>query len=318
MSAGISPEPSQNVVGVGIGENIVDNKPTGALAIKFFVRIKLPKDQLTARNMLPKTVDGLPVDVEQSGTFRRFQAATRARRGRARRPRRRARAAAKPNPRLKIRPAQPGCSIGFRAPGDAFVMAGTFGAVVKDRKGMYILSNNHVIADENRLPVGSPIFQPGFLDGGKPATDQIATLTKVRLLRKNAFNKIDAAIAKVLKPSLISKEILFIGPPKGTATAKFDMIVHKFGRTTSYRAGRVTSIETDVNVEYDTGIFKFENQIIITGLSGQMFSDSGDSGSLILERGTNKAVGLLFAGSPSHTIANHVSDALKPFKVTLA
>ena len=34
---------------------------------------------------------------------------------------------APPNPRSRLRPARPGCSVGFRDPGNTFVMAGTFG-----------------------------------------------------------------------------------------------------------------------------------------------------------------------------------------------
>lgn len=100
--------------------------------------------------------------------------------------------------------------------------------------------------------------------------------------------------------------------------AALDMVVHKFGRTTSYTAGRVTSIDTDVSVQYDAGTYTFESQIIIVGLSGQAFSDAGDSGSLILERSTQNAVGLLFAGSPSHTIANHLENVLQALNVQLA
>ena len=128
----------------------------------------------------------------------------------------------------------------------------------------------------------------------------------------------DAAIAKVTQKSLVSNSILFIGPPQGTSTAQIDMVVHKFGRTTSYRAGRVTSIDTDVTVQYETGNFSFANQIIIVGLNSQPFSAAGDSGSLILERSSQKAVGLLFAGSSSHTIANHIRDVLRALRVKLA
>jgi len=38
-----------------------------------------------------------------------------------------------PNPRVRMRPARPGCSIGFRIAGDQFVTGGTFGALVKTR-----------------------------------------------------------------------------------------------------------------------------------------------------------------------------------------
>ena len=190
-------------------------------------------------------------------------------------------------------------------------MAGTFGALVKDAEGTYILSNNHVLADEGRLAAGAPIFQPGLLDKGNPATDQIAKLTKFIALQTGVMNKVDCAIAEVLMTSLVSPDILQIGPPAGSTGAVLDMLVHKFGRTTGYRAGRVTSIDTDVSVQYETGTFTFEGQIIIVGLNGQGFSDAGDSGSLILERDTQKAVALLFAGSPSHTIANHIEDVFQ-------
>ena len=40
-----------------------------------------------------------------------------------------------PNPKTKIRPAQPGCSVGFRDPGNQFIMAGTFGALAKNSAG---------------------------------------------------------------------------------------------------------------------------------------------------------------------------------------
>ena len=59
-------------------------------------------------------------------------------------------------------------------------------------------------------------------------------------------------------------------------------------------------------------------KVVIVGRTGQPFSAAGDSGSLILERGTNRAIGLLFGGSPSHTIANHIGDVLRALKVTLA
>jgi len=112
--------------------------------------------------------------------------------------------------------------------------------------------------------------------------------------------------------------VLHIGAPAGTAAAAIDMMVHKFGRTTSYTAGRITSVDTDVIVEYETGEFTFENQVIIRGTNGVMFSDSGDSGSIILQRGTNAAVGLLFGGSPTYTIANHVGDVLRSLRVRMA
>lgn len=311
LLAPISPAPESNVVGVGVGEKLVDGKPTGVLALKFFVRLKYPADQISPAHRLPESVNGLPTDVEQVGLFRRFE---------RKRQRRKPAAAAPPmpDPRQRYRPAQPGCSIGFQDPAGQVLMAGTFGALVKDDSGLYVLSNNHVLADESRLPVGSPIYQPGLLDNGNVDTDQIAALTRFVPLQAGVMNRVDGAIAKALKTSLVSRDILFIGPPQGVGTAAVDMVVHKFGRTTGYRAGRVASVDTDVTVQYETGAFQFESQIIIVGLNSQPFSDAGDSGSLIPERQSQQAVGLLFGGSPTHTIANHLQDVLQALAVTVA
>jgi S1-C subfamily serine protease len=314
VSVANAPQPQHNVVGVGIAEKLVEGTPTGVLCVKFFVRQKYPKASLARGETLPSEVDGVPTDVEEVGVFRKLATKRRTRRA----ARIGAQPAAMPNPRVRIRPAPPGSSIGYRDPANAYIMAGTFGAVVRKGSRTYILSNNHVLADENRLPLASPIFQPGLLDHGSTTADKIAQLAAFVPLVASG-NAVDAAIALVTTPTLVTRNVMHIGAPKAKKLAAIDMIVHKFGRTTSYTAGRVTSIDTDVSVQYDTGTFTFLNQVIIRGLNGSSFSNAGDSGSLILERGTNRAVGLLFAGSAAYTIANHISQVLAQLGgVTLA
>ena len=312
-----------NVVGVGVDEKYVNGQPTGTRVIKFLVKRKLPANALAKKELLPASIYGFPTDVEEVGLIIPL-----ARRKVSTRPSSGATAA---NPRTRIRPAQPGCSIGFKEPGNQYVMAGTFGLLVKDSHGAsYILSNNHVLANESGveadgtvregLPVGSPIFQPGLLDGGKDPADEIARLAAwVDLRADDPDNKADAAIAKA-KKSDVTRDILLIGPPNGIATALKDMIVHKFGRTTSYRVGRVSSVLFDVTINYEVGDVSFTDQIAIRGLDSKRFSDAGDSGSAILERQTNHVIGLLFAGATngSLTFANHISDVLAPLKVKLA
>ncbi|MGH7215281.1 MAG: hypothetical protein ACREIT_11010 [Tepidisphaeraceae bacterium] len=317
--------PRQNVVGVGIDEKYVAGIPTGVPVVKFLVRSKVGPSALSRREMLPTKVDGFETDVEETGPIVP-QAKTRRQRTTGG-----ASAAAIPNPRTRMRPAQPGSSIGFREPNDAFLMAGTFGLLVKDTRGKkYILSNNHVIAYENglrtdgtrrtALRADAPIFQPGLLDRGDIDTDKIAELTRwVNLRADREDNAVDGAIAILTPQSAANRNILFIGAPSGTADARRDMVVHKFGRTTSYRAGRVSSVSFDVLVPYEVGDVMFADQIAIRGLNGQRFSDSGDSGSGILERDTNAVVGLLFAGATngSLTFANHISDVFQRLRVKL-
>jgi hypothetical protein len=293
-----SPRPEHNLTGLGIGEKVSRGIHTGILAVKLLVRAKYASEQLPEADRLPEEIDGIPVDVEEVGTFRRLKVS-------------------QPNPRVRMRPARPGCSIGYEDPDQQVIMAGTYGALVERGGTRFLLSNNHVLADENRLPVGSPIYQPGLLDHGRVPEDAIAKLSQFIALQAAGSNTVDCAIAELDDPNIANNDTLLIGPPKGAAPAARDMEVHKFGRTSGYRAGRITSIDTDVVVEYDLGQLTFTGQILIVGHNAQPFSAAGDSGSLILERSTNKAVGLLFAGSASHTMANHIDQVLTALDVSL-
>jgi hypothetical protein len=219
-----------------------------------------------------------------------------------------------------------GTSIGFKIPPpkDNFVMAGTFGAVVSKGGKRFILSNNHVLAENGVVALGGAIFQPGLLDGGNEATDQVASLTKFIEIKSTGFNKVDCAIAEFLAATPVSPILM---PRVGAlasanpVAATTGMLVEKTGRTTGYTKGRVFDIASDVNIDYEdrdgnTFTATFADQMLIVGTPGS-FSDRGDSGSLIVERSSKRATGLLFAGSASHTIANHIADVLAALGVTL-
>lgn len=296
----VSPSPSQNVVGVGIGEKISQGRQTGILAIKFLVRMKFGQSEIRADHRLPEEMAGFLTDVDEVGILSCFLSDQ------------------TPNPRGQVYPVQPGCSIGFEDPNPDVKMAGTFGAVVSDDNGQYVLSNNHTMADENALALGTAIFQPGPIDNGDGPHTQIASLTRFQPLQATAKNIVDCAIAKVQNGVTVSSSILQIGTPQGYTQAELDMTVHKFGRTTGYTVGQVTSVNTDVTLQYEHGAFAFTGQILIAGSGGSAFSAAGDSGSLILDRQTNNAIGLLVGGSPTYTVANHIGDVLDVLDVTLA
>jgi hypothetical protein len=184
----------------------------------------------------------------------------------------------------------------------------------------YILSNNHVLANENALPVGSDIFQPGLLDRNTPATSKIAKLSRFVKLKTAGSNQVDCAIAELNAVPLASAVVL----PKvgklssGTALqAKEKMKVEKTGRTTGYTTGVIRDVQATVKVTYDSGTLTFADQIVIVNSGGSSFSDAGDSGSLIVERTTKQAVGLLFGGTASHTLANHIKDVLSALDVSI-
>jgi hypothetical protein len=239
----------------------------------------------------------------------------------------RIRARAKPWYRVKQRPLLIGSSTGFLANG--FIMAGTLGCFVRSGSSaaLYILSNNHVLADENRYPKGGSIVQPGALDGGSPTADRVARLTRFVRLDPGQTNFVDCAIAKL--NAAVEADVHKLKGIGTLAGQRNDLqvgdVVHKVGRTTGVRHGRVTAFELDgVAVEYDIGAISFDDQIEIEGAGNGSFSDAGDSGSLIVDD-QMRAAALLFAGGDHGgsngmglTYANPIGAVLQALKVKLA
>jgi hypothetical protein len=56
-----------NVVGVAVGSRMRQGTPTGEPCLVVYVERKLPPDQLAAGDHLPAEVEGVPVDVVESG-----------------------------------------------------------------------------------------------------------------------------------------------------------------------------------------------------------------------------------------------------------
>ena len=240
----------------------------------------------------------------------------------------RIRARAKAWYRSKQRPLLIGSSTGFVASG--FIIAGTLGCFVRSGSStaLYILSNNHVLADENRYPKGGSIVQPGTLDGGSPTADRVAKLTKFVRLEPGQTNLVDCAIAKLNSAIQADvRKLKGIGTLAGQRSGDLQVgdVVHKVGRTTGVRHGRVTAFELDgVDVEYDIGVISFDNQIEIEGSGYRSFSDAGDSGSLIVDD-QMQAAALLFAGGDHGgsngkglTYANPIDAVFEALNVRLA
>lgn len=195
----------------------------------------------------------------------------------------------------RVRPIRPGISIGHYA-----ITAGTLGAIVRmqsdDRPR--ILSNNHVLADENRGAVGDPIIQPGAIDGGELDRDRVAALEAFVRLQKNRTNVADAAVALIDEGVEFKRAFPQLGSIRALADVHAVEHVVKVGRTTGLTHGRVTAFEVDgVTVSFSVGLLRFDGQIEISGVEGRPFSAGGDSGSLIIDSESKKAVALLFAGS---------------------
>ncbi len=181
-----------------------------------------------------------------------------------------------------------------------YIAAGTLGCFVKMRDGSArILSNNHVLADENSGKKGDAVIQPGRFDGGKKTKDTIGALDKFVKLNPHGANFVDAALSTIKKGVQFDAKTLHgLGQFKGVGPDFLDAgdEVAKVGRTTDVTHGRVTAFELDnVVVAYDIGNLRFDNQIEIEGAGTGPFSRGGDSGSLIVDADF-RAVALLFAG----------------------
>jgi hypothetical protein len=92
--------------------------------------------------------------------------------------------------------------------------------------------------------------------------------------------------------------------------------VRKHGRTTLHTLGAILDISADVRVRYGARFAFFEDQLAISGVAG-VFSDVGDSGALILDAGTRRAVALLFAGGGGTTFASPIQPVLDRFGVEI-
>ena len=202
--------------------------------------------------------------------------------------------------------------------------SGTLGALVNLGGVQYILSNNHVLARTNEGETGDAITQPGLIDESpvcaqKPA-DAVANLSTFVPInfKKGTSNTVDAAIARVVDGKVDTHgTIMGIGTLNGTATPSLNSTVRKSGRTTGVTTGTLAAVGVTINVKYGSqcgggrGTGTFRNQIRITDGT---FSDSGDSGSLIVTMDAPaKAVGLLFAGGSNDTFANPIQAVLDAF-----
>jgi hypothetical protein len=198
--------------------------------------------------------------------------------------------------------------------------AGTIGARVKSGTATYALSNNHVYALENRASIGSNVLQPGRYDlnCGSGSNAFLGTLRKFVTITfsTTANNRVDAAIARASTTNL-GKSTPSDGygtPRSAIVSAALNQTVRKYGRTTGFTTGTVVGLNATVNVTYSRGRARFVGQIVIKGKG--KFSDSGDSGSLIVDA-NRRPVGLLFAGGSTYTFANQIGQVLTALGVSI-
>jgi hypothetical protein len=302
--------PLNNVHATGVGLRIRKGKISGkAFVIKVYVfdkrelGVKLP-------DLTGKTFGGVPIDIELLPIQNALAAKP---------------AAVPTTPaqhQARHRPLLGGTQIS--PTGVDYV--GTLGGIVRRGDEYFILSNNHVLADTNSLPIGRAIGQPT----GAPASNLVARLSDFEPILFPAGgaaprNRMDAAIAILDDTNLTTVPGRMFGIPNYVSQIEAPapgIAVTKSGRTTAVTQGRV--IATNVNgvmVNYGTQavprIAIFDRCLQVVGNSGP-FSNPGDSGSFVLNSQSGRAVGLLFAGDGTNTFACDMTAVCTRFQVVPA
>jgi hypothetical protein len=209
--------------------------------------------------------------------------------------------------------------------------AGTLGCLIRNAAGvLHGLSNNHVAGGCNFAGVGLPILAPGIVDvvanGLAPFTLGFHTLS-LNMVAGSVDNvdpktNQDAAMFRIANESLVSS---FQGTFYDTPIATMDFIdgmeVEKVGRTTGHTRGRVIGqIFGAQTIQYSaalygfTGHVSFDPAFSIVG-QGDLFSDNGDSGSLITTldgTGQRFAVGIVVGGKSDGTAPGGKSTIALP------
>jgi hypothetical protein len=285
-----------NVVGVGMSEKVTRGKGTGMLALTFYVERKIPLRRLSGLEALPPALafgagvpEAVPIDVVELGRLQ-----------------------LEAGPNVKRNPIQPGFSIGHRD-----VTAGTLGAIVTPQKTYRILSNSHVLAKSGLAKLGDAILYPGPADNGRNPQDLVAELSRIVpfVVGGEFVNIVDCALAKPIPGRLadLRSRIPRIGPPRGVVEPHRGMKIVKIGRTTRKTTGEVRDIHFRFVLRFERiGDVGFRDQILCT-----RYTKPGDSGSLVLERDTNLAVGLHFAGASGGSVCNPIAEVLRKLRVKL-
>lgn len=202
--------------------------------------------------------------------------------------------------------------------------AGTLGFFAKSRRGEPgFVSNNHVIAAEDKGSDGDDILHPGGCSQGAVVGHLVGNYPR---LRRPGPVTVDCAFAGLSDG--VDIDVASIGDgdklvPRPVLPAG-QIEVSKIGRTTGLTCGRITAFGLDdLVVDYSFGPISFNGQIEIESLDERPFSMPGDSGSLIVTK-DGHPLALLFARSAAGgrmntglTYASPIQAVLDALGVTL-
>lgn len=300
--------PNANVVGVGIGKKVMGGQATQKDCVRIYVVYKeQDKDKLSPAVLVPKTIFDVPTDVIQVERF-----------GRNGRPPRQKEdkeedTTTRPGSPIRVKTNATNVNEGSR---------GTLGALVTDGKQKYILSCNHILAVNGRVPKDPKAAR--IVSAEIVGTDpKIAEPGAFVRFRRDGGNSVDCAVAR------LTAERVPPTFPDGTLTLysgdvvppERGMKVQKFGAATGLTHGTIVDVDADLYVDYSFGTFLFEHQVIIEGVPDEEeFASAGDSGSLVVAEAQEKvsqATAMIFAASGKFAVACPLNNVLEELGANL-
>jgi hypothetical protein len=294
-------EPNGNIVGVGVGtKNGTEEK-----CVRIYVVQRKEDENSIAKKELiskkpgqKKMFSNVPADVIAIGPFGRHRKNALKDTG----------TTTQPGSPIRVKTDIDNIDVGAR---------GTLGVVVTDGGTNYVLSCNHILAMNGRVP------------DSKAATIVSAELVgrEVEIGHRDVYveiqadgkpNAVDCALARIngsaVDPRFPENTVKLIS--QELAEPQLGKSVSKVGAGTFFRKGRIVDTDVDLYVPYsfmDPALF--EHQFVIESAELDQegnqvpFATNGDSGALVVDE-DGKAVGMIFASSGTFAVACPIDKVL--------
>jgi hypothetical protein len=280
-----------NVIGVGVARKVIDQERTQTLSLSFHVRRKSPRRMIADELSIPAVVapprgPAIFTDVVEVGEVH-------------------------PQAAIARTPICSGFSIALQ--GSA---PGTLGAIVTWRDAPALLSAAHVMARSGTAALGESVLYPAGPDGGHAPADVVGSLAHYKPLRGGGayVNRFDAALAS-LSPSRLGNldpAIPGASAPLRWIEPRIDMPVRISGRTSGAAHSVIRGLDQTVQLPYpEVGLVGFQGQCAC-----DPYTDTGDSGSIVIDQETGAVVGLHFAAADEASYFSPIKPIMDALKFT--
>ncbi len=285
--------PNGNIVGLGIGKKVTKGKETPEDCVRVYVVYKIIDPNGLAPDSLvpPYFGNHVPTDVIEVGRF-----------GRRGQPPKPADTILQQGSPIRVKTNAPNVNEGAR---------GTLGTVVAEGANRYILSCNHILARNGRIPKSARVVSAQFVG----TQQEIALPGHFVNLDNYDANSVDCALALLTEEAKAKVQATFPDGSKLSASDPADstrgMRVRKFGAVTGRTEGAIVDTDVDLYIDYSFGTFLFTDQVMIdSGGDDNQFATAGDSGSIVIDQSTNRATAMVFAASGRFAVACRLDKVL--------